>query len=86
MGRCRLSARLAELTQNTTYLDMAKLSIQFAQTHLLNPGNVAALINDTWSVSHCASSGTPATWDLGPFIEGLSIVANITQDQSYTQM
>ena len=68
MCRFRLSSRLAELTQNTTYLDAAKLSIQFAQTHLLNPGNSAALINDTWSVSHCASSGTPATWDLGPFI------------------
>ncbi|KZV75844.1 hypothetical protein PENSPDRAFT_646886 [Peniophora sp. CONT] len=80
------SSRLAELTQNTTYLDAAKLSIQFARTHLLNPGNVAAPINDSWSVSRCVSSGTPVTWDLGPFIEGLSIVANITQDSSYTQL
>ncbi|VDB92258.1 unnamed protein product [Peniophora sp. CBMAI 1063] len=80
------SSRLASLTQNTTHLDAAKLSLQFAQTHLLNPGNVAAPINDSWSVSRCVSSNAPVTWDLGPFIEGLSIVANVTQDPSYTQM
>ncbi|KZV61724.1 hypothetical protein PENSPDRAFT_693133 [Peniophora sp. CONT] len=84
-----LSARLAESTPgNTTYLTTAEQSIQFMQTHIINPSSASALVSDQFDVYHCTafSDATPWAKDIGPYIEGLSIVANITQNQNYIQM
>ncbi|KZV61735.1 hypothetical protein PENSPDRAFT_658699 [Peniophora sp. CONT] len=84
-----LSARLADLTGNTTYLTAAKQTIQFTQAHILSVDFRSALrISDNFDVPTCATTpGTePYAWSVGPYIEGLSIVANVTQNSTYTQM
>ena len=77
---------MADLTGNTTYLAVAELSIQFMQTHMLNTNDASSLVAETLDVTTCTPSiKNPVTWDLGPFIEGLSIIANITNNQTYSQ-
>ncbi|VDC07672.1 unnamed protein product [Peniophora sp. CBMAI 1063] len=82
-----LTSRLAELTGNTTYLTTAELTVQFMQTYMLDPTHASALVVETLDVTTCTpSTNNPVTWDLGPFIEGLSILANITHDETYSQL
>ena len=84
----RFSARLAEVTGNTTYLSAAEQSIQFMQTHMINLDFPSAIVSQQFNISSCATIPgiEPLAWDIGPYIEGLSIVANITQNAAYTQM
>ncbi|VDB94349.1 unnamed protein product [Peniophora sp. CBMAI 1063] len=84
-----LSARLAEVVpENATYLATAEQSIQFMQTHIINTNLPSALVSDQFDVVHCNpfSDATPMAYDIGPYIEGLSIVANITKNDTYAQM
>ncbi|KZV61754.1 hypothetical protein PENSPDRAFT_693125 [Peniophora sp. CONT] len=82
-----LGAHLAELTGNTTYLTAAEQSIQFMQTHMINLSFPSTVVWQQFNVSTCATIAgvEPLAWDIGPYIEGLSIVANITQNSTYTQ-
>ena len=64
-------------------------SIQFMQNHMLDMSNPNSIVADTFNASTCISSytsPTPTTLDLGPFLEGLSIVANLSHDQTYAQL
>ena len=86
----RLSSRLADSTteNQTQYLQAAESSIQFMQNHLLNlTAEGPDIVAHTFNATSCEASFTSSQLrDLAPFIEGLSIVANITQDQAYTQL
>ncbi|VDB86704.1 unnamed protein product [Peniophora sp. CBMAI 1063] len=83
-----LGARLAELTGNGTFLTAAEQSIQFMNAHMINVNSASGVISDRFNVTSCSvvAGVPPLAWDVGPYIEGLSIVANITQNSSYTQM
>ncbi|KAK0229435.1 hypothetical protein EDD85DRAFT_1026459 [Armillaria nabsnona] len=78
-----VSALLAEATSNKTYLNAAIESASFIQSHLLNPSyivldNLSSQSNESCSVSSMAFSSD----DSGIFIEGLSILADITRNTS----
>ena len=82
-----LSARLYEVTGNSTYLDTAEQSIQFMQTYMVKPANSDITITNIFDPTSCTLDETGVTSDdVGPYIEGLSIVANITTNQTYTQV
>ena len=86
LSRCslRLSARLYELTHNSTYLATAEQSIQFMHTYLAQPDNsISGAIDPT---SCDINAGNANGDDIGFYIEGLSIVANVTANQTYTDM
>ncbi|VDB84913.1 unnamed protein product [Peniophora sp. CBMAI 1063] len=83
-----LAARLYEITGNGTYLDAAEQSIQFmASTHMIDTSNTSALITDVVNASTCAFGtatppGTANPDDVGFLLEGLSILANVTNGTS----
>ncbi|KZV75848.1 hypothetical protein PENSPDRAFT_748260 [Peniophora sp. CONT] len=83
-----LSSQLADITKESIYLQAAELSIQFMQSHMLNlTAEGASIVAHTFNASTCEPSFNSSTSaDLAQFIEGLSIVANITQNQNYTQL
>ncbi|KZV68212.1 hypothetical protein PENSPDRAFT_687481 [Peniophora sp. CONT] len=83
-----LGARLAELTGNATYLSAAEQSILFMDAHMINANSASAVISDRFNVTSCTvvAGVPPLAWDIGPYIEGLSIVANMTQNSTYTEM
>ncbi|VDB86675.1 unnamed protein product [Peniophora sp. CBMAI 1063] len=79
-----LSARLYELTRNATYLTTAEQSIQFMNTYLAKPEDS---ISGSFDPTSCEiDPGIINADDIGFYIEGLSIVANVTANQTYTQM
>ncbi|KZV74637.1 hypothetical protein PENSPDRAFT_749188 [Peniophora sp. CONT] len=80
-----LSARLYELTRNTTYLDAAEQSIQFMQTYMIKQNDSSVVVSGSFDPTSCAvGDGNPD--DVGFYIEGLSIVANVTSSHTYTHM
>ena len=82
-----LSARLYDITRNATYLDAAEQSIQFMQTYMIKLNNSGLAITGILDATSCTPGDTSLTADdVGPYIEGLSIVANVTTNQTYTQM
>ncbi|PBK86128.1 hypothetical protein ARMGADRAFT_941037, partial [Armillaria gallica] len=82
-----VSALLAEATSNKTYLNAAIESASFIQSHLLNPSYIvvdylSSQSNESCSVYSMAYSSD----DSGIFIEGLSILADITRNTSTETM
>ncbi|KAJ7065457.1 endo-1,6-alpha-mannosidase [Mycena amicta] len=79
-----LSAFLAEYTGNATYTNAAILSANWIKNHQINSGN---LILDTTSAD---CSTTPASWlftyNSGKYIEGLSVLAAVSKDTSWTTL
>ncbi|VDC07671.1 unnamed protein product [Peniophora sp. CBMAI 1063] len=83
-----LSAQLANITGDMTYLQPAETSIQFIQKYLLDL-TVASpdFVAHTFDATSCEPSyGSSTTLDIAPLIEGLSIAANLTGNQNYTQL
>ncbi|VDB86676.1 unnamed protein product [Peniophora sp. CBMAI 1063] len=83
-----LSARLYEITRNSTYLSASEQSIGFMQTYMVDPSNASAVVSGTFDPVSCAvvNPGAATADDVGFYIEGLSIVANLTSNATYTQM
>jgi len=74
-----VSAHLYSFTRNSTYLSAAELTVQFVEDHVLLD-NVVANIN----VSDCSLLKTePDTEASGLFLEGVTIVADLTQNQTW---
>ncbi|VDB92227.1 unnamed protein product [Peniophora sp. CBMAI 1063] len=85
-----LCARLYETTQNSTYLDAAEASIRFMQTYMVKVVDSGIEIYHTFNLTGCdtlsVAASAPSGDDVGRYIEGLSIVANVTANQTYSQM
>ncbi|KIJ65237.1 hypothetical protein HYDPIDRAFT_111167 [Hydnomerulius pinastri MD-312] len=77
-----LSAYLAEATHNSTYQDSAIAAATWMKTLNMNSDGLAL---DTINANDCSRS--PPTWlftyNSGKLIEGLSVLADITGDQSW---
>ncbi|KZV68208.1 hypothetical protein PENSPDRAFT_26746 [Peniophora sp. CONT] len=84
-----LSARLYELTLDPTYLTAAEQSIQFLSTNLIvSSGSSTLVAGSYFDATSCsiAKGGFFHADDVGPYMEGLSIVANVTGNRTYTQI
>jgi len=80
-----LSAYLAEATGDSKYTNAAMLSATWMRNHNLNSNNIAL---DTESGADCSRS--PSTWiftyNSGKFIEGLSVLFDVTKDPQWNQL
>ncbi|VDB92259.1 unnamed protein product [Peniophora sp. CBMAI 1063] len=85
-----LSSRLADLdtVNQAQYLQAAELSIQFMTSHLLDlTAQGSDIVAHTFNASACKPSvGSSQSRDLAPLIEGVSIVANLTRNDTYAQL
>jgi len=85
----RLSAILAEATNNHTYLEAAAQSVDFVQNQLYNAQN-KNIVEDNISASSkdsCSKSNSPAIpYNVGLTIEGLAIYVSVTQDATKQQL
>ncbi|PBK61062.1 hypothetical protein ARMSODRAFT_1025971 [Armillaria solidipes] len=78
-----VSALLAEATSNQTYLNAAIESANFIQSQLLNPSYIVLDYLSSQSNESCSVfSMSYSSDDSGIFIEGLSILADITRNTS----
>jgi hypothetical protein len=85
----RLSAYLFELKpQNATYLNIAQQATDFTLSHWFTPNSVISL--DTLNGTSCTGanvfSNGPASWSTGTIIEGISVLANLTQNVTLTNV
>ncbi|KAJ8592414.1 endo-1,6-alpha-mannosidase [Rhizopogon salebrosus TDB-379] len=78
-----LSAYLASATGNITYKNAAILSANFINTTNMNSGD---LVLDTVDAQDCtrSSSSWLFTYNSGKYIEGLSVLASVTGNSSWT--
>ncbi|KJA14158.1 hypothetical protein HYPSUDRAFT_220630 [Hypholoma sublateritium FD-334 SS-4] len=80
-----LSAYLAEKTGDPKYTNASILSANWIRAHNLNTDDI---VLDTVSASDCSRS--PATWiftyNTGKFIEGLSVLENVTGDSQWNAL
>ncbi|KAF9564880.1 hypothetical protein CPC08DRAFT_218746 [Agrocybe pediades] len=80
-----LSAYLAEATGDSKYTNAAILSATWMKNHNLNSNFIAL---DTESGADCSRS--PASWiftyNSGKFIEGLSVLFDVTKDAQWNQL
>jgi hypothetical protein len=76
-----LSAHLAELTHNQTYTNAAILAATFINNHLLDSSSLVAW--STLDSKSCSKSDGPWSYFNGATIEGLSILADVTKDDSW---
>lgn len=80
-----LSGYLAEATGNPSYTNAALLSANWIKNVNLNSNDI---VLDTVSGADCSRS--PSNWlftyNSGKYVEGLSVLANITNDSSWTQL
>ncbi|VDB99543.1 unnamed protein product [Peniophora sp. CBMAI 1063] len=85
-----LTARLYELTQKPTYLAAAEQSIRFMEKYMINVNDSNSVVSSTFDPTTCTVNttdlGTASADSVGYFIEGLSIVANVTANETYTHM
>ncbi|VDB92060.1 unnamed protein product [Peniophora sp. CBMAI 1063] len=79
-----LSAYLYEHTKNATYAQAARLSLDFVLNHMWN----GTIVYDAFDTHACAVNDPIGllTSDQGWFIEGLSVWANITNNQTLTNI
>ncbi|KAK0476947.1 hypothetical protein IW261DRAFT_1635377 [Armillaria novae-zelandiae] len=77
-----VSALLAEATSNQTYLDAAIESVEFIQSHLLNPSNTVMAFLSSNISQHCTTDITASLDNTGTFVEGLATLADITRNTS----
>ncbi|KAK2465476.1 hypothetical protein APHAL10511_002368 [Amanita phalloides] len=80
-----LSAYLAEITGNRKYTNAAILSANWIKNLNLNSNHI---VLDTVNGAHCSRS--PSTWlftyNSGKYVEGLSVLASVTKDPSWTSL
>ncbi|KAK0189349.1 hypothetical protein F5146DRAFT_886380, partial [Armillaria mellea] len=70
-----VSALLAEVTSNQTYLDVVIESASFIQSHLLDPSNTVMAFMSSKLNKSCFVYTTAYSPDTGIFLEGLLILA-----------
>ena len=81
----RLSAYLLQTSKNQTYEEWDRLSHTFIQSHLYN--ETRGCIMDNYSLSQCQPGNDWAfTYDTGLYLEGLTVLANTTNDSSLIQL
>jgi predicted alpha-1,6-mannanase (GH76 family) len=77
----RLSAFLAEITKDNKYTNAAILSANWIKAHTVNNG----IVLDTVYAHDCSRS--PSSWiftyNSGKFVEGLSVLADVTGDAQW---
>ncbi|KZV60401.1 hypothetical protein PENSPDRAFT_620058 [Peniophora sp. CONT] len=78
-----LSAYLYEATGSQQYLTAAQESADFMQFHMLKPGGY---VYDSYDVAKCAADNGTVTYNSGWFVEGLSVLANVTQNSTQAQL
>jgi hypothetical protein len=78
-----LSAHLAEITRNQTYTDAAILAATFLKDHLLTP---ESLIPDSIDLINCVVDDTLWTSYTGAAIEGLSVLADVTNNDQWRDL
>ncbi|VDC08017.1 unnamed protein product [Peniophora sp. CBMAI 1063] len=78
-----LSAYLYEATGSQQYLNAAQTSADFMQVHMLKLGQY---VYDSYDVAKCATSNQTVTHNSGWFIEGMSVLANVTQNSTQAQL
>jgi hypothetical protein len=71
-----LSAHLAELTHNQTYIDAAVLAANFIHDQLL----LSSLVSRVLDISNCVIDNTTLSSYSGAAIEGFMVLANVTND------
>ncbi|PPQ72766.1 hypothetical protein CVT26_003148 [Gymnopilus dilepis] len=80
-----LSSYLAQTTQDSKYTNAAILSATWIKAHNINSNNI---VLDTESGADCSRS--PASWlftyNSGKFIEGLSVLTTVTNDDQWNQL
>ncbi|KIM38391.1 hypothetical protein M413DRAFT_447860 [Hebeloma cylindrosporum] len=80
-----LSAYLAEITKDSKYKDASVLSAKWIKAHNIAPNKI---LLDTQSGADCSRS--PASWiftyNTGKFVEGLSVLYDLTADNSWNQL
>lgn len=74
-----LSAYLYEATQDKQYLDAAQLSANFVRNNMYNSGDLSEYMD----ASKCTIGTRRYTWDAGSFLEGVSVLANITSGSAW---
>ncbi|KZV60269.1 hypothetical protein PENSPDRAFT_760104 [Peniophora sp. CONT] len=77
-----LSAYLYEQTKNTTYQQTAQLSLDFILNYMWN-GTIAL---DTISLGSCEFVPRPFSYNQAWFVEGLSVWANVTGNDTLTTL
>jgi len=80
-----LSAYLAEITKDPKYKDASVLSAKWIEAHNIAPNKI---LLDSESAADCSRS--PASWiftyNTGKFVEGLSVLYDVTADNSWNQL
>ncbi|VDB92041.1 unnamed protein product [Peniophora sp. CBMAI 1063] len=77
-----LAAYLYELTGDPAYQQAALLSLDFTLNFMFN--ETAGIVGDTFQPSSCYLEMKPLTVNQAWFIEGLSILANVTDNSTLT--
>ena len=56
------------------------------QLHMINANFPSSVVSQQFNISSCTpiAGVEPLAWDMGFYLEGLSIVANLTQNQTYS--
>lgn len=84
-SRNRISAFLAEITGDSKYTNAALLSAKWIEAHNINADHI---VLDTVNGHDCTRS--PATWlftyNSGKYVEGLSVLADVTRDSHWTTL
>ncbi|CAL1699053.1 unnamed protein product [Somion occarium] len=78
-GFMALSAHLYEATKDEKYATAAEASAEFIRTFMYN----GTIIIDTITLATCAVSTLPVTYNSGFFIEGVSVLADVTQNTTW---
>ncbi|THV01181.1 hypothetical protein K435DRAFT_854037 [Dendrothele bispora CBS 962.96] len=82
-----LSALLAETTSNQTYLHAATQSKDFIHAHLYNVQNIVQHTISANREDSCKTKDQQInSWDSGLMIEGLAVLASVTQEESTKQL
>ena len=67
-------------TGNRTYRDAANLTNEFLYSHLYDP--TTGHLCDNFKLTTCIRSSDTYTYDMGLYLEGLSVLANKTSNQA----
>ena len=70
--------------ENTTYLAAAQTSQTFIQAHLYN--QTGGYVIDGTGPDTCESGGPIVTYDTALYLEGISVLANLTKNATLTEM
>ena len=77
-----LSSQLAEVTGNSTYLTAALASRDFTQAHLNGTGDVINGVASARQNDSCPAGRIFGSPDSGWFIDGFSVLGDITKSAS----